>query len=64
MEWIDLAQQTPDDGDVVLVWMPDSMNHMEIVRYEEARGFWDLENDWEAHGNVTHWMRVEPPGKA
>lgn len=62
MEWISLEKQLPEPGSVILVWMPDSQYNVELVRYEGKHGFYDLTNDWEAHGNVTHWMPIVPPG--
>ena len=61
MNWIAIDQALPEEGAVVLVWMPDSQTHFELARYEVGQGFVDLDTDWQVHGNVSHWMTIEAP---
>ncbi|GAA4871667.1 hypothetical protein [Ferrimonas pelagia] len=63
MEWVDITQAQPDDGAVVLVWMPNSQQPLELARYLSTHGFVDLDSDWQAHGDVSHWMAVSAPSQ-
>lgn len=63
MEWISLDKTEPELGAVVLVWLPDSHNKFEVMRYGGTRGFFSLVNDWLAPGRITHWMPVTAPAK-
>ena len=57
--WISAAERLPEDGQWVLVW--GHGQHIPIMMFRES-GAW-IDDQFEFHSNVTHWMQLPEPPK-
>ena len=57
--WISAAERLPEDGQWVLVW--GHGQHIPIMMFRES-GAW-IDDQFEFHSNVTHWMPLPEPPK-
>lgn len=69
MKWINIEDQTPEDGQVVITYFGVLNNPIEISTYKDLRGTDDEQfgrnmfhnkNGW-LTDDVTHWMPLPDP---
>jgi len=66
--WIPVSKRLPEDGEQVIVWMPDCPHHpcgmdMGSCMTMLVSTWWPTDRPFEPNG-VTHWMPLPEPPKS
>ena len=72
MNWISVQERMPDDGERVLVYIPNAFNNHKVTVRQYHVNYARTELDWwiggyqnyrVEHGYVTHWAPLPEPPK-